>query len=1313
MFKRILFRACIIAGSLVFFYVVLLAFVLTPLLQQRELQIHLQNHVNTKILASSGLKIAFSDLTIHFVPFAITLDQFSIQKNNSKNDPFLIASNVKLYISPLSLIFGHFYLNEVWMNAPSITTGPNDNQNNFILSKLKNIPFNLLNKWVGTLSITHGYTKYLDRDHKVIFSDFSFKTRFKKNYFETTNASSRVITSAGTDDYIFNISDTQFLLTNSDLNIIRLEARSENSRLIMENSKFSNNSFFDISNFSLVGDEKILLLLKTFHSKLDFRGFIELSSFSLDGALIGRIGERAKGILDLSIKNAKLLNHDFPQIDLPIQLNNNNIIISDGHFFEKNGTISITKAYFPLTADRQFSGKFKLSGVPSSLLKELNPHLPTQFKSNGLIQVQGTLNPLALSYTYNLSFENFSVNLFKIDNKKKPDLFLPLLHATGTGISSSKQTTLEDLNIKIGNSVINSSGIISHDNSNNHARFKISSSNFDFNAIKKIGNTSYKGVGSFSASTNYIGNRHSVSGNFQFRETHVGDFYLDSVSGRIKYKNNKTSFTNITMKGENTLAKGEVHFLSNKQSKIKISADVQHSTVRFVTKFFKKNPFPFLRVLKKGRISGHVLLLADRQNKSLNGRILANGNNLEAYNEHIEKAYINLSLSKNETIFNDFWIQKSNKKAWLIGKINNKMYDLHLKSELFPLTQFTRLKPYKDTLSGNVHVKGHWTGSKEFPNFNFYTYLDNVSFKDEPYPSHMSLKLSQYDDELSLEIRDKKKNWISFLANKKHSQTPFSCIINFDSLPLFSIVGLVMPNFLIRPSQSKLTLNGTLQGNLKNIYETISGSMNFQSFELGTLKNKVNLLEKKMITVSPELLRTGISFLFYGSQKKRFQTTFYSFPKTAFIADYDGVLDLGIFQPFFKSEGGISGLMAGKLKIVNKKKWILNSHSKLHFKNLKIIFPFLKQVISYKPFETTLRENRLELKAAKGQFRSGQMLTSGHISFDSQTLRPLVNLKSKFTQVSSEFPDCMKSILNGTLALVGSKAPYSLSGKINVISGHNNCVPRLILLKNSPFESELLSSLSPSPILNFNIKVSLDPQSFLMTFPFIKTSIGGTFFIKGNQGNIKVSGHTSSTSGGVNFRNHHFNIKTLSVDLNENDFWKSTFYLQASSNIRSYEVFLTAQGTLEEYNFQFNTVPSLSQRNTLALVFFGSLHSDLSQTNQTQLLQTELGSSLLQKIPLTQSVFANTGLSVHINPNVDAKRGLATPQLTLKSNITNKFHAEFKKDIGKDKGNSLILEYDLSPKVKLRGTYEDETRLSLTPSDGQLGIDLRFRSGFH
>ena len=102
-------------------------------------------------------------------------------------------------------------------------------------------------------------------------------------------------------------------------------------------------------------------------------------------------------------------------------------------------------------------------------------------------------------------------------------------------------------------------------------------------------------------------------------------------------------------------------------------------------------------------------------------------------------------------------------------------------------------------------------------------------------------------------------------------------------------------------------------------------------------------------------------------------------------------------------------------------------------------------------------------------------------------------------------------------------------------------------------------------------------------------------------------------------------------------------------------------------------------------------------------------------MPLTESVAQQTGVMVQLEPVYNTNNENVKSRLSVRRKVTDKIAAEFSTQIGAQPSSSLILEYDISPSVILRGTIGDPRYIEEdAPHDPtrHIGVDVRLKTEF-
>ncbi|MBI3785321.1 MAG: translocation/assembly module TamB, partial [Deltaproteobacteria bacterium] len=219
-------------------------------------------------------------------------------------------------------------------------------------------------------------------------------------------------------------------------------------------------------------------------------------------------------------------------------------------------------------------------------------------------------------------------------------------------------------------------------------------------------------------------------------------------------------------------------------------------------------------------------------------------------------------------------------------------------------------------------------------------------------------------------------------------------------------------------------------------------------------------------------------------------------------------------------------------------------------------------------------------------------------------------------------------------------------------------------------------------------------------------------YLGGNAAKPALTGTIGILDGEVSVGNRKFTVTGGSIDFPDASKINPTLNISAESRITTtdtdYLVQVTVTGTAEKPRVLFNADDaSLSQNDVLSLVAFGKTTAQL-QRDSTSVSPA----SALALIP-TGAVSSRVGQLVGVDQfEVTASQardtGAIEPRVTIGKNLTDQLRALVWTEFGIVARQAVQLEYRVTRRVSLLGSWESETKQSAGAFEG----DIKFRFDF-
>jgi translocation and assembly module TamB len=310
-------------------------------------------------------------------------------------------------------------------------------------------------------------------------------------------------------------------------------------------------------------------------------------------------------------------------------------------------------------------------------------------------------------------------------------------------------------------------------------------------------------------------------------------------------------------------------------------------------------------------------------------------------------------------------------------------------------------------------------------------------------------------------------------------------------------------------------------------------------------------------------------------------------------------------------------------------------------------------------------------------------------------------------QVRMNYPEDVRTVIDGDLTYQGNRKLQVLSGNVNVRRAEYTRdldIADLIINSRSQIAGggEGLGST-----LSLDITVRSHDTLFIRNN--VADAVGSaTLRIHGSADDPVISGQITVTRGNLDFRGSQYRLTRGLIQLPDSKTGEPYFNIQAESDIKGYRVIIPFVGTLSKFSVQPRTDPPLEQADVIALITTGDILPQDTQRSQA-LVQAGVGTatSLLTE-SLTRRVEQRTSRLFGINrlqvdPLIVGRGNDPTARVTVGRQITKDLSVTYSTNITQSSQSVFLVEYRLSDRFSFVGVRDQE---------GRIGFELRVRKRF-
>ncbi|HUG53093.1 MAG TPA: translocation/assembly module TamB domain-containing protein [Vicinamibacteria bacterium] len=309
--------------------------------------------------------------------------------------------------------------------------------------------------------------------------------------------------------------------------------------------------------------------------------------------------------------------------------------------------------------------------------------------------------------------------------------------------------------------------------------------------------------------------------------------------------------------------------------------------------------------------------------------------------------------------------------------------------------------------------------------------------------------------------------------------------------------------------------------------------------------------------------------------------------------------------------------------------------------------------------------------------------------------------------IALRYPEGLRSVLDASLRLFGDESQQWLTGKVDVRDA--------VWTRRYDVASELLASTAPAAAeanlgggVRYDVKV-LAPGTLRIDNNLTTLQARAELTLQGTYETPVVLGRAEIDRGRVYFQGNTYVIRRGTIDFTDPRRLDPLFDVEAETRVRSYNVTLKVNGTLERVYPVLSSDPPLSTVGILSLLA-GAEESDVEFATQLQDDPQRLaaaGAATLAAGKLSEQVglekgAARLGLSrFSIDPSVvRGEVSNPTARMTLGKRITPDLNVVYSQDLRGTEERLVAIEYTLSDRLSVLITQSQP---------GGYGFDLRLR----
>ena len=343
--------------------------------------------------------------------------------------------------------------------------------------------------------------------------------------------------------------------------------------------------------------------------------------------------------------------------------------------------------------------------------------------------------------------------------------------------------------------------------------------------------------------------------------------------------------------------------------------------------------------------------------------------------------------------------------------------------------------------------------------------------------------------------------------------------------------------------------------------------------------------------------------------------------------------------------------------------------------------------------------DRVQISGMTAHIGSGDVSLGGAITY-----RPQLQfaLAMQGTSIRLRYPQGLRTVLDGNLALSGNMQASTLTGRVLVDS--LSFTPDFDL---SSFGNQFSSNLAPAqPGIADTVRLSVSVQSKdNLSANSSQVSVEGSLNlnVNGTAANPAITGRTELTSGELFYRGNRYQLQRGVITFADPNQTNPNLNISVTSTIEQYNVTINLRGSLDRLSTTYSSDPPLATADVIHLIAFGNTTAEASAQNAAQSTDAMVASSVIGT-GVTSGVQKLVGFSsLQIDPLLGGSNQNPSARIALQQRVTKNFLFTFSTDVSQP-GQEIV-----------QGDYQINKRWSVSVTRDQLGgvtVGGRFHSKF-
>jgi translocation and assembly module TamB len=493
--------------------------------------------------------------------------------------------------------------------------------------------------------------------------------------------------------------------------------------------------------------------------------------------------------------------------------------------------------------------------------------------------------------------------------------------------------------------------------------------------------------------------------------------------------------------------------------------------------------------------------------------------------------------------------------------------------------------------------------------------------------------------------------------------------IDTTVLPLDAIIAVYFPN-LPQGFQGQTEFHARMAGPLKDLSQ-VRGDLTiptltakYRSLELGTTAPIHVDYANSVITVQPAEIQGSETSL-------RFQGRIPLAGSVAPTFTAKGSVDLRVLQiavPDLRSSGTVS------LDVHSSgTSQLSNISGQVGLKDVVVIEPGAPLGVENLNGSLDIDNQRVRFSNLSGQVGGGTLTATG-----SMTYRPNVqfNLALQGKSVRIRYPSGIRTVLDGNLALTGTRDASTLSGRVLIDS--LSFTPDFDLAKFADqFGSE--SSTPAAPGFADTVRLALAVQSEdNLSANSSQVSVAGRVNLRvgGTAAEPIITGRSDLTAGELFYRNVRYQLQRGIITFDNPNETDPVLNVSVISTVEQYNLTLNVRGPFDKLTTSYVSDPPLATADIINLLATGQTTGQSAASQSTDSIIASQTAS-----QLTGGVQRLAGLSsLQIDPLIGGNNSNPSARIAVQQRVTKNFLFTFSTDVSQPGSEVVQGDYQINPR---------------------------------